>query len=88
MLGKADAGTYFEVEVTKPENLDVVLYLDMEVRYTTAHNMVEETVGQAAIERGPLVYCCEGVDVDAETDVYKRQHHGDVLILSVRQQQS
>lgn len=67
VLGKADAGTYFEIEIKNPKNLDVVLDLDMEVRYTTAHNMVEETVGQAAIERGPLVYCCEGVDVDVET---------------------
>ena len=32
------------------------LSLDMKVRYTVANNMVEETVGQAAIERGPLVY--------------------------------
>ena len=34
--------------------------------------MVEETVGQAAIERGPLVYCCESADTHASTldDIY------------------
>ena len=34
--------------------------------------MVEETVGQAAVERGPLVYCCESVDTQATTldDIY------------------
>ncbi len=45
----------------------------MKVRYTVANNMVEETVGQAAIERGgPLVYCCESVDTHAADldDVY------------------
>ncbi len=40
--------------------------------YTVANNMVEETVGQAAIERGPLVYCCESADTHASTldDIY------------------
>ena len=33
--------------------MDVQLNLDMKIRYTVANNMVEETVGQAAIERGP-----------------------------------
>ena len=52
--------------------MDVQLSLDMKVRYTVANNMVEETVGQAAIERGPLVYCCESVDTHAADldDVY------------------
>ena len=45
--------------------MDVQLSLDMKVRYTVANNMVEETVGQAAIERGPLVYCCESADTHA-----------------------
>ncbi|MFR8220574.1 MAG: hypothetical protein ACLU9T_05720 [Blautia faecis] len=52
--------------------MDVQLNLDMKIRYTVANNMVEETVGQAAIERGPLVYCCESADTHAATldDVY------------------
>ena len=45
--------------------MDVQLVLNMEIRYTVANNMVEETVGQAAVERGPLVYCCESVDTQA-----------------------
>lgn len=71
-LTKAHAGTYQKVEVACPEKMEIVLSLDMSVRYTTAHNMVEETCGQAAIERGPLVYCCEGIDTAAETldDLY------------------
>lgn len=67
-----DASTYLAVEIADPKRMEVVLTLDMRVRYTTAHNMVEEACGQAAIERGPLVYCCEGVDTAAETldDLY------------------
>ena len=53
------------MEITDLQNMEVILTLDMEVRYTTAHTMVEESCGQAAIERGPLVYCCEGVDTKA-----------------------
>ena len=44
----------------------------MPVRYTVANTMVEETAGQAAVERGPLVYCCETADVSVESldDLY------------------
>ena len=71
-LTKEDAGTYLDILVEDPQNMDVQLSLDMKVRYTVANNMVEETVGQAAIERGPLVYCCESVDTHAADldDVY------------------
>lgn len=43
------------------------IFLDMPVRYTCANTMVEETAGQAVIERGPLVYCMESADVQTET---------------------
>ena len=67
-----DAESYFAVTVEDPEDMKIILTLDMPVRYTRAHNMVEETVGQACIERGPLVYCCEGMDADLESldDLY------------------
>ena len=71
-LGREHAGTYYEIKIENPEAMDVQLALDMNVRYTVANNMVEETVGQAAIERGPLVYCVESVDTSLETldDLY------------------
>lgn len=71
-LTKEETGIYLDVLVEDPAKMDVQLNLDMEVRYTVAHNLVEETVGQAAVERGPLVYCCEGIDAQAESldDVY------------------
>ena len=36
-------------------------------RLTCAHSLVEETVNQVAVERGPLVYCMEGMDAPVET---------------------
>ncbi len=61
------AGTYQAVEVMNPVSDEVDLYLDMEVRHTVAHTMVEENTNQAALERGPLVYCCETPDTASET---------------------
>ena len=39
----------------------------MPARLSTAHALVEETNNQAALERGPLVYCIESPDADVET---------------------
>lgn len=62
-----NAGSYFTVKIDAPGEAEVVLDLEMPVRYTAPHTMIEETAGQAAIERGPLVYCLEGADAQVET---------------------
>ena len=42
---------------------DVIeLSLPMPVRRVVSHPNVEENVGKVALERGPLVYCVEGID--------------------------
>ncbi len=71
-LTKEDSGTYLDLYFEHVCDLDVVLDLEMKPRYTVANNMVEEDAGQAAIERGPMIYCCESVDTEAETldDIY------------------
>lgn len=61
------AGTYQAVEISDPSSDVVELYLEMEIRHTVAHPLVEENINQAAIERGPLVYCCETPDTAVET---------------------
>ena len=66
-LNGKDAGTYYPVRIEKPGDVQLVLKLSMPVRYTAPNTMIEETTGQAAVERGPLVYCIEGVDTQAET---------------------
>ena len=40
----------------------VELVLPLEVRFTAAHPRVDAVRGSLAVERGPLVYCLEGVD--------------------------
>lgn len=42
----------------------VVLDLEMPVRRVTAHEKVAADRGRTALERGPLVYCLEGIDHD------------------------
>ncbi len=66
LLSKEQAGSYVEVEMT-PGKDRVVVDFAMPVRYTTAHPLVEECVNQAAVERGPLVYCIETPDADVAT---------------------
>lgn len=66
-LGRAEAGTYTTVCIGNPAETEVVLELGMEARLTCAHAMVEEDINQVAVERGPLVYCLEGMDADTAT---------------------
>ncbi len=67
VLTRALAGSYLEIPVEDPADVEVLLDLGMEARLTCAHAMVEENGNQVAVERGPLVYCLEGVDADMET---------------------
>lgn len=66
-LTAAEAGTYQTVLIDQPETTEVLLDLGMEARLTCAHSLVEEAVNQVAVERGPLVYCMEGMDAPVET---------------------
>lgn len=66
-LTKEDAGSYLTVEVMNPGETQILLDLGMETRLTCAHALVEETCGQVAVERGPLVYCLEGMDAPTDT---------------------
>lgn len=66
-LTEKDAGSYYTVELSGKGQEQIILNLDMPVRYTVPHTMVEENSGQAAIERGPLVYCVESPDTSVES---------------------
>ena len=60
ILSVSNASSYYSLELTKKDfgpddSCSMDIHLDMPVRYTIAHNMVEENCGQAAVERGP--YC-------------------------------
>lgn len=65
-LSEEESGTYTKIQIKSVENMEVLLHLPMPVRFTIANGMVEEDTYQTAIERGPLVYCVESVDTEAE----------------------
>jgi len=66
-LTQADAGSY--VTVTVDEKISsVFLSLDMPAYLVRAHTMVEECDGQAAVMRGPIVYCLEQADAPCDAD--------------------
>ena len=66
-LSVADRGSFLTVDIEDPENTVIILDLGMKPRLTGAHALVEEDCNQVAVERGPLVYCLEGMDAPAET---------------------
>jgi DUF1680 family protein len=47
----------------------VALALPMEARLLTGHPRIEEVRNQAAIQRGPVIYCLESPDLPAHTDI-------------------
>jgi DUF1680 family protein len=63
--GKVTEGSY--VAVTHPwKSGDVVsLQLPMQAKLMEAAPLVEETRGQVAVKRGPIVYCLESADLPA-----------------------
>lgn len=66
-ISSADSGTYYSLNIAEKEDIHIRIVLDMPVRFTISHAMVEENTNQAAIERGPLVYCVESPDTEVET---------------------
>ncbi len=51
----------------------VQLELDMPVTLLTGHPRIDPTRGSVALRRGPLVYCFEQVDQDADVDILDAQ---------------
>lgn len=81
-LTQADAGTYFSVPINDPAHDRLTLRLDMPVRLTAAHALVEENINQVAVERGPLVYCVESPDADIDTlDRLMLPYHAEFRLL-------
>ncbi len=62
LLSSEQANTYLPVEIKGQTVVEV--FFAMPVRLTAAHSMVEENTNQAAVERGPLVYCIETPDTE------------------------
>ena len=55
---------------------DVVeVHFDMEPRLVKANDKVSDDLGRLAVERGPLVYCAEWPDNDADVSTYLLNQH-------------
>jgi uncharacterized protein len=64
-----EPGKYFPLQ-RKWSSGDVVeLALPMRVRLVEGHQLIEETRGQVAVLRGPVVYCIESPDAGSGIDV-------------------
>jgi len=63
------SGTYFELSRAWKAGDVVDLDLDMRTELIESNPLVEETLGQVALKRGPVVYCLESVDLPAGTRV-------------------
>jgi len=62
---RARAGSYYRIQRTWNPGDTVRLRFDMKPRLTRADYRVRDNIGKVAVERGPLVYCLEGVDQPA-----------------------
>ena len=60
---RPEPGRYFALRRTWSPGDTVELSLPMRVRLIEGHHLIEETRGQAAVLRGPVVYCIETPDV-------------------------
>jgi DUF1680 family protein len=66
-LGSSDANTYIDAEIASPADMKIAVSFEMKPRLTIAHPKAEEDINQAAVERGPLVYCVEHPDAELDT---------------------
>ena len=65
----AQSGQYHEIKRIWSQGDQIELSLPMPTRLIEAHPLVEETRNQVAIQRGPLVYCLESVDLPDAVDI-------------------
>ena len=63
MIASAAVGTYIELKRVWSPGDFVDLNLPMPVRLMEANPLVEETLNQVAVQRGPVVYCLESPDL-------------------------
>ena len=64
-----ETGQYFALRRKWTSGDVVELSLPMKVRLMEGHHLVEETRGQVAVLRGPIVYCVESADVPPGVEI-------------------
>jgi DUF1680 family protein len=63
------SGQYFEIRRPWSAGDRIELVLPMPVQLLEAHPLVEEARNQAAIRRGPIVYCLESIDLPHDVEI-------------------
>lgn len=66
---EAEAGSYATINRAWKAGDVVTLDMPLEIRLLTGHPRIEEVRNQAAIKRGPVVYCIETPDLPENTDI-------------------
>jgi DUF1680 family protein len=66
-ISAEDSSSYYPVYIGDPSHTHIEVFFDMPVRFMISHPLVESNINQAAVERGPLVYCLENPDTSLET---------------------
>lgn len=60
---------YFAItKVFKPGET-IIIDMPMKVKFMRSHYLVEEAKGMVAVQRGPVVYCLEGLDVEGNVRI-------------------
>ncbi|MBT3374192.1 MAG: glycoside hydrolase family 127 protein [Lentisphaerae bacterium] len=76
-------GTYVCLEHLWSVGDVVELVLPMPARLMQAHPKVEQCRGQAAIFRGPILYCLESVDLPEGVDIWNVQIPSDIALTAL-----
>ena len=66
---RLESGQYFEIRRLWSAQDRIELVMPMSVQLLQAHPLVEEVRNQAAVRRGPLVYCLESTDLPDDVGV-------------------
>jgi DUF1680 family protein len=74
------AGRYVAINRTWKPGDSIVLTLPMKVRLMQAHPKAEHLRNQAAVMRGPILYCLESPDMDNDVDLNNVYLPGDIAL--------
>ena len=66
---EVNAGTYAVINRSWKKGDVVSVNMPMEINLLEGHPLIEEVRNQAAIKRGPVVYCVESPDLPENTDI-------------------
>ena len=66
---EVNPGTYVNIERRWQKGDVVSLDMPMDIKLIEGHPFIEEVRNEAAIKRGPVVYCIESVDLPEETEI-------------------